>query len=542
MIISNLKKDINGKTILKNINLTLNNNDKAILVGNNGVGKSTLLKIINGDIKYDHGSINFNKESVSLLRQEININDYSKTISQYIKDQTGISELQKTLTALENNLNDSNMEEYGNILNEFINIDGYNFDENILEVLKGLNFSEKLDTSVNYLSGGEKIKILLAIILLKNSDIVLLDEPTNNLDMESICYLESKLVSSNKKMIIVSHDEEFISQIGNKIFELHDGIIDEYNMNYKEYMVKKENNYQRALFEHEKREAEKSKLKNEIEKSKAWESKGLNKKSSDNDKIVAGYQKERTKKTSGKISKLKDNLNKISADDGFREKQTINFFVDTASSKASMDIILNDLICGYDNFKIPELSIHIPFGTRLQISGQNGSGKTTLIKTIIGEIKPISGKVILGSGVKIGYISQDSFESTNQKETVEEYLTKNMNLDKSILFTILDKFHINYEDKDKIYSCLSPGERTRINLAKLAMNHVNILILDEATNHLDIEAIHILEDVIKSFNGTIISISHNRSFIDNLHPSMILNIKTGILEYAQDSNLSLKKS
>jgi ATPase subunit of ABC transporter with duplicated ATPase domains len=539
MIVSNLKKEINGVSILSNVNFTLNEKEKLILLGANGAGKSTLLKILNGDLKYDNGSISLNNESISMLKQEICKSDYNQKIIDYIKKETGESTLESRLSFLENNLNDENMDEYGEILNAFLKIDGYNFENRINEILNGLNFHENVNKFIGELSGGEKIKILLAIVLLKNTDIVLLDEPTNNLDLDAIKYLEETLVSSKQKMIIVSHDEEFISKIGTKILVLHDGIIDQYNMNYDQYLIKKEQEYNQALLEHEKREEEKAKLKSAFEKAKTWESKGLNQKSNDNDKIAAGYQKERTKTTSGKISKIKADLEKLNVDDGFREKTKINFFVNTSSTKESMDIVTEDLICGYTDFKTPKISITIPFGTRIQIAGSNGSGKTTFIKTILGINKPVNGKVLIGKGVKFGYISQDSFDMVNNDESVEQFITKSNNIDKSFIYMLLDKFSISYDDKDKIYARLSPGERTKINLAKLAMNNVNVLVLDEVTNHLDIESIGILDDVIDSFDGTIISISHNRRFIEKLNPEIVLDIKTGNINYRKCVNKKL---
>ena len=189
------------------------------------------------------------------------------------------------------------------------------------------------------------------------------------------------------------------------------------------------------------------------------------------------------------------------------------------------------MVCGYDDFKTPSIKVDIPFGTRIQIYGKNGSGKTTFIKTLLNKIKPISGEVYIGNDVKFGYISQDSLETESINLSIYDYLSQDTEIDKSMLFNILNKFHIAYEDKDKPYLSLSPGQRTRVNLAKLAINKINTLILDEATNHLDIEAIHVLEEVIDTFNGTIISISHNRVFNEHLKPDVVLNIEDASLTY-----------
>lgn len=228
MIVKNLSKSFNSNKILDNISFVLEDNDKVCLIGNNGAGKSTLLKILNGDINYDSGNINYNDENIGMLMQEIDIKDYDLTITCYIKRKTGFENIENKLKELEKNLSDSNMEEYGNVLDLYLKLDGYNFENNINMLLNGLGLNKDLNKKVKELSGGEKIKVLLTILLLSNPDIMLLDEPTNNLDIDGITYLENYLVKLNKKMIIVSHDEEFLNNISNKIFELNQGKLTEY--------------------------------------------------------------------------------------------------------------------------------------------------------------------------------------------------------------------------------------------------------------------------------------------------------------------------
>jgi ATP-binding cassette subfamily F protein 3 len=186
MIVNNLVKDIGGKKLLNNVSFILNKGDKVALVGINGCGKSTLLKIIKGIIPYDDGSINFNNEDVSLLKQEIAIDDYNISVLDYVKRETNIKQTELKLHELENSLNDQNMEEYGSVLESYLKLDGYNFDNNLSVILNGLNFNSSLDVPISTLSGGQKIKVLLSIVLLSNAEIMLLDEPTNNLDIEAI--------------------------------------------------------------------------------------------------------------------------------------------------------------------------------------------------------------------------------------------------------------------------------------------------------------------------------------------------------------------
>ena len=531
MIVTNLKKSIDSKYLFVDVSFSLNIGNKIGLIGKNGIGKSTLLKILSGLMKADSGKINLNEKKVKLLRQEIERDKYNLTVIDYIKNDNGLLELENRLHSLEENLTEENMEEYGDVLDAYLKLDGYDFETNLEVIMNGLNMNTCLNSKVGELSGGQKIKVLLASLLLSNSDILLLDEPTNNLDIEAIEWLETYLKKLDREMIIVSHDETFLNSVTNKIFELSNGKITEYNLSYSDYLLYKEHEYNRKLEKYEQAKEQQRKIQASIQEAKEWASKGLSKKKSDNDKLSANFSKERTKKTASKASRLSRELEKIEIDKSFRKKEKIDFSVDFSDSKGNRDIYTSELVCGYENFSTPPVSIDIPFGTRINIQGRNGTGKTTFIKTILGEIPAISGNISIGNEVKAGYISQDSLDTEETECSVYEYLSKGTDTDKSVLFYILNKFHINYDDKDKPFSSLSPGQRTRVNLAKLAINETNTLILDEATNHLDIEALRVLEEVIESFNGTIISISHNRSFNKILNADVNLNIETGKITY-----------
>lgn len=540
MIVKNLSKSFNSNKILDNISFVLEDNDKVCLIGNNGTGKSTLLKILNGDINYDSGNINYNDESIGMLMQEIDIEDYDLTIIDYIKKKTNFLLLEEKLHKLEKNLNDSNMEEYGNVLDLYLKLDGYNFENNINMLLNGLGLNKDLNKKVKELSGGEKIKVLLTILLLSNPDIMLLDEPTNNLDIDGITYLENYLVKLNKKMIIVSHDEEFLNNISNKIFELNQGKLTEYKMPYYEYLDYKEKEYKRNLEKYNSINEKKEELKSRIKEAEKWSNKGVNKKKKDNDKIAANFAKEQTKKTSGNISKLKRELEKKENID-FKKKEKVSFDVNFTNEKGNKDIVINDLVCGYENFKTNKINLNIPFGMRVRIDGKNGTGKSTFINTLLSRIDKVSGNIIKGNEVKFGYISQDTLIEDNNK-TIYEYLTDGIDeVNNGLLFTVLDKFNISYEDRNKKYSKLSPGERTRVNLAKLSIDEVNVLVLDEITNHLDMEALNLIYDMLGSFKGTIISISHNRKFNEILSPDITYNISSSKIEYMENPRQKVLK-
>lgn len=531
MIVNNIKVEFNGNLILDDVSFKINKGEKVGLVGKNGSGKSTLLKTISAES--NKSSVKTNGETIGYLKQEIEEEYYDYSVLEYIREVTKVESLENKLNELSLNLTEDRMEEYTLVYNEFLSIDGYNFESNLEIIKNGLNLREPLDTKIKTLSGGEKIKVLLIELLMLNKDILLLDEPTNNLDTEAITWLEKYLKQSAKKMIIVSHDEVFLNNIVNKVFELSDGKIKEYNMTYNNYLIAKENEYNREKDEYYKTKEEKERLKSELEKAKRWANSGNSKKAhNDNDKIANNYAKERT--STSNIKRITRNLDKLNVPN-FEEKKPIDVFFSLDDDKGNKDIVLDNLVCGYDTFKTVLLNLTIPYGIKVQIKGFNGSGKTTLIKTILGQIDPIKGTISVGSKVKMGYISQNTLLEGNK--SVIEYLTENMNeVNYSFVFTLLEKLNISYEDKDKIYSKLSPGERTRVAIAKLALLKTNVLILDEVTNHLDKEALDLIYELISSYEGTIISISHNRKYNEILDADILLDMSTGLVE-----NLKLTK-
>lgn len=531
MIVNNIKVEFNGNLIIDDVSFKINKGEKVGLVGKNGSGKSTLLKTISAES--NKSFVKTNGETIGYLKQEIEEEYYDYSVLEYIREVTKVESLENKLNELSLNLTEDRMEEYTLVYNEFLSIDGYNFESNLEIIKNGLNLREPLDTKIKKLSGGEKIKVLLIELLMLNKDILLLDEPTNNLDTEAITWLEKYLKQSAKKMIIVSHDEVFLNNIVNKIFELSDGKIKEYNMTYNNYLIAKENEYNREKEEYYKTKEEKERLKSELEKAKRWANSGNSKKAhNDNDKIANNYAKERT--STSNIKRITRNLDKLNIPN-FEEKKPIDVFFSLDDDKGNKDIVLDNLVCGYDTFKTVLLNLTIPYGIKVQIKGFNGSGKTTLIKTILGQIDPIKGTISVGSKVKMGYISQNTLLDGNK--SVIEYLTENMNeVNYSFVFTLLEKLNISYEDKDKIYSKLSPGERTRVAIAKLALLKTNVLILDEVTNHLDKEALDLIYELISSYEGTIISISHNRKYNELLDADILLDMSTGLIE-----NLKLTK-
>lgn len=533
MQVNNLKIGFNNNEILKNISFHLAQGEKVGLVGPNGSGKSTLLKVLANELQLDSGKVKLENETIAYLKQEISheFDDYS--IMDYIKNQTGIGKLEIRLHELEDNLTENNMVEYSDVLDNFLSLDGYSFENNLQNIINGLHLNKSLDSKIYTLSGGEKIKVLLCAMLLSNGDVLLLDEPTNNLDIEAINWLENYLRNLKKSIIIVSHDEIFLNNIVNKIFEISDGKLNEYNLSYDEYLKQKDLEYQKEKLNYLNAMEERKKIKARLQKAKDWSNIGTSSKAhNDNDKIANNFAKERTR--SSEVSKLSKALEDIDVPT-FQERKKINFFLDLDNEKGNKNIYIDNLICGYDKFQTIPLNLNIDFGSKISIVGPNGSGKTTFIKTILGLIKPIEGNIVIGNDVKIGYISQDTIID-NKDISVFEFITSGLDeINRSLVFTLLNNFGFDYDNRDKKYLELSPGQRTRVNLVKIALHKINVLILDEITNHLDKEALDLIYELVESYPGTIISISHNRKYNEILNADYSLDISTGNIEYLKNN-------
>lgn len=536
MRVTNLNKSFGTKELLKDANFCVNLGEKVGVIGKNGCGKSTLLKILAGEVAPDSGEVLFAEtEHVASLKQEIPLERYSQSIEMYLKQESGILEFEEKLHWLENNLNDLNMDEYSDVLSRFIDADGYNFDFYVQNVLNGLNLNKPFETPVGSLSGGEKIKVMLAALLLSTSNVLLVDEPTNNLDFESVSFLLEYLKGINKTCIIVSHDAAFLDVVTTKTIEIEDGNLTMYPFDCSTLLEVKEMEYQKQLELYNQAQDKRNEIKEKLRELRSTKS-SKSHAPKDNDKLGRDYKIGRSENKSGAlVKKLTKQLEETKVDVNLRAP-TFNFRINEDVQKASQRIVLKDLVCGYDDFSTCPVSCDIDFGSKVFVSGKNGSGKTTLLKTIIGELNKKSGEMYVGTGVRLGYIEQNTLADENSNETMLNYVVGGRrDIDKALVYQILNNFGIPYQEKDKPFSSFSAGQRTKINLAKLAVHNVNTLVLDEPTNHLDIESMEILLTALQNFGGTIIFISHNLSMIEALKPNININMDCCEIVYTDDN-------
>lgn len=403
MELKNCNIYVGEKLILENINFKLGKSEKIVILGNNGSGKSVLLKaltnklnvnksnksnlinskynsqnqvyIIEGDVK--------NLENVYLFEQEIPLKYQELTILEYLRKITGIEEIQLNLDKSAENyekLTEKEIEAYSLKLQEFIEKGGYIFEAELEKILKKLNFKHNLNTKISELSGGEKTKTIISGLMLSMHDLVFLDEVTNNLDIDTIEVLEEYILNSTKKMLIVSHDKTFLKKINPKVLEIKDGKVINYNTDYNSYEIYKVQEYNKQKREYFEAKEEKVRLVEQIKKNNEFSKKGKSKLKShtDNDKILRNSKKERQEASQSKNKVIKNKIEKIEEKikDGFTAKKKIEYNIkESKENDLNKEIVLHNLICGYKNYATQEINQVISYGDKVHIKGENGSRK-----------------------------------------------------------------------------------------------------------------------------------------------------------------------
>ncbi|MEI6266604.1 MAG: ABC-F family ATP-binding cassette domain-containing protein [bacterium] len=498
--INNIYYNIAGREILNNISLTLDLGEKVALIGENGVGKSTLLRIIAGELEANSGEIVKDKEqSICYFPQEIPAN-YKGSVLEYLKLRIGdIEEFQR------------------------------------LKVFDSTGIREiSLDREVGTLSGGEKTKLLLATIMLAGSDILLLDEPTNNLDKEGLILLEEYLLNNKKAVIFVSHDRTFIRKLSTKVLELSANAtgLATYNMSYDDYLNEKHLEKEKIKSDYEnyledKKRAEKAYR--EMQRNATKSNNSKNKK--DNDKLAFNREKESaTRKLGRQTEVLRNRIGRMDDKSKPQKELDLNFLFDNheylGDSIAKLDKVEINLS---KERKIGPLTLEVNRGDRIAIVGANGVGKTTLLKILLKELKPTSGDISIGPSVHFGLIDQDQSIPAPDKSLLDNFkIMTGLEADKSSLTEgklrqVLARFNLD-EKNNIVAEKMSPGERQRLILASLSWKGANVLLFDEPTNHLDIAAAEELQSAINKYSGTYIVITHDREFLEAIKPSKVLEI------------------
>lgn len=496
--VNNLKFSYQDKILFSNINFRLLQTDHLGLIGMNGVGKTTFLKILAEKLHPDEGKVSWlSGVSYSYLDQHLEVNN-DITIREYLaKVYDDLFNIEKRLNDLYKSLETIDANEYEKVLNKADNLFNY-LEENgffliksrMENVLNGLGVSVDINTPLRTLSGGQRIKIFLAKLLLEEKDVLLLDEPTNFLDEQHIEWLSKYLVNYPKAFIVVSHNPKFLNSVCNKIAEIHNKQLFVYKGNYDDYLKQKETNdstYQAMYLAQQKY----------IKKTEEY--------------IKKNIARASTSKQAKSRQKALEKLEILEKPVSYKK---VKFNFPFSSSFQKDAIVVRDLVIGYNYPLLPKINIKVKFGEKIRIIGKNGVGKTTFLKTILGIIRPISGYVSLCDLNKIVYFSQ---EFTLEDITPIEYIREHYPLmtDEEIR-GLLARYGVTNDLPIKLMKQLSGGEIAKVRLALLSLEDSNLLILDEPTNHLDVIAKNALFQALKEYPGTVILVSHEKEVFHNL--------------------------
>lgn len=500
---------LNGNTILEDINFTINDHEKIGLVGRNGTGKTTFLKALIGEIELSDGYEKLEIEKtndfkIGYIKQNL-IENYHQQMEDYIKNAyQEIITLEKDINKVEKKLaeeyTDKTLENYNKLINSYKLMGGYTYKKEYEQALKKFGFTEvDKKKTLEEFSGGQLTKLTFLRLILSKPDLLILDEPTNHLDINTIEWLEEYLKNYPKSIILVSHDQMFLDNICNVIYDIEYGTLKRYKGNYQQFLIKKQEDYEKQLKDYEAQQKEIKRLQS-----------------------IADRFKYKPSKAKMALSKLKKIEQMTIIDKPQKEnKKTfkINFDPEKESYKEVLKI--KNLSIGYDK-ELANVTLTLTKGEKLGIIGANGTGKSTFLKTLLGEVKQLSGKYSFGNNVNIAYFSQQQ-ENLDKEKTVYEEINKSFpDLSPNSIRNLLGTFEFTKDDVFKEIKNLSGGEKVKLSLCKILYLKPNLLILDEPTNHLDLVSKKTIEDMLKKYKGTLIIVSHDRHLISNICDKLLV--------------------
>lgn len=508
----NLNKSFGERTIVKDGSFHIEDREKAAFVGMNGVGKSTVLKMIIGEEPIDGGNIILTKgKTIGYLAQQQDLSGCSTIYEELRTAKSDLILLERTIRSIEQELKslsgdalDNRLDTYNRLMSEFEARNGYAYESEIVGVLKGLGFQEEdFEKQADTLSGGQKTRVSLGKLLLTNPDILLLDEPTNHLDLGSITWLETYLLNYPGAVFIVSHDRFFLNRVVTKVVEIEHGSIRMYSGNYKAYADKKKQIRDAQMKEYLNQQREIRHQEAVIEK-------------------LRSFNREKSIKRAESREKMLDKMQVV--DKPLPDVQEIHFTLEPSCISGNDVLAVEHLAKQYDGQTLfSDAAFEIKRGEHVAVIGSNGTGKTTLLKILNGLTDADTGSFTLGTKVHIGYYDQEHHVLHDQKSIFDEISDDYPALNNTTIRNTLAAFQFTGDDVFKLVGDLSGGEKGRLSLAKLMLSEANFLILDEPTNHLDITSKEILEQALNDYTGTVLYVSHDRYFI-NQTASRILEL------------------
>jgi ATP-binding cassette, subfamily F, member 3 len=491
-----------GNDILVGASLLIRPGDRLALLGPNGTGKSTALRLLSGDLEPDSGDVRvLGRASVAYLRQSQELSGGGTLLEALLEPFADLQRLHDEMTALEPRLGDGKPDDlarYGELQESYQRGGGYDLEARVKRLTHDVGFSDSdLARTVDTLSGGERGRLELAKVLVRQPDLLLLDEPTNHLDLAAIERLEAYLAEYQGAFLLVSHDRTFIRAVCTEIVELENGKLTKYPFRYDKYVVERAARIERAQAEYERQKEHVDKTEDFIRRN------------------LAG---QKTKQAQSR-RKMLEKLERLERpDDQWQHAGKIALNFQTGGDLGGKEIIRAPrLTVGYPDAKIlDDVTVNVYRGDKVGIVGPNGSGKSTLLRTLIGELAPLAGKVEIGTGVRIGYFDQKLGTLSEDLTLTDEIRSVRADLSPEVVRQYLAKFRFFGDDPFRLVRGLSGGERSRLAMAKIMLFPRNVLVLDEPTNHLDIPARETLEDALGAYDGTLITVSHDRYFLDRI--------------------------
>ena len=529
--VSNISIHFGEKEVLKDVSFHINEHEKVALIGNNGAGKTTLFHIIQKELTPDEGVISIKKDAtVGYVAQVQNYTDDHTIMDELLSAKQDVIDMEERIRSMEDEMKtlsgdalDKLMQRYHETLHVFDLAGGYTYKSDILGILRGLNFPESdYDKSVLKLSGGERTRLSLGRILLTAPDLILLDEPTNYLDIASVTWLENYLINISSAVLLVSHDRYFINKIVTKTVEIEGGRSLMYDGNYEDFITKKEIRKASMLSAYEKQQNEIKHQKEVIEK-------------------LRSFNREKSVKRADSRQHMLDKMEVIEKPVEERIDMGLDFHLNKESGNDVLSV--NHIAKSYgERCLFDDVSFEIKKGEHVALIGMNGTGKTNILKIINGVIPSDAGEVKLGSNVEIGYFDQQSAVLTDSKTVFEEISDTYPKMTETEIRNCMAGFLFTGDEVFARISTLSGGERGRVVLAKLMLSGANFLILDEPTNHLDMISKEVLENALNAYPGTLLYVSHDRYFINRTAERILCLENEKITQYLGNYDYYLEKS
>ena len=516
-----VQKSFGTNEVLRNASLVLQDGQRMGLVGVNGCGKSTLMKIIAGVETSDGGTITMQKGlRLGYLAQQGTVGEGRTVLEELESVFEPVVRMEQQLRDLETQMAECADDmprlgrlgnQYDQLTQEFERRNGYGWRATVQGVLAGLGFrKEQQGQLASLLSGGERTRLCLGRMLLNEPDLLLLDEPTNHLDLKSIAWLEEYLRTYKGAVLLISHDRYFMDHVCDRMCELLLGTTESYDGNYTQYIEQRTERFEIRMRAYELQQKE-------IARQEA---------------IIARYRQFNREKSIRLAESREKRLEKVERLEKPQDESAIRFRFDARRRTGDDVLMIEGLAKGYDGRTLfQQVKMHVRAGDRIALIGDNGVGKSTLIKCITGEVKPDEGTIRFGAGVDIGYYDQHQAHLHESKTVLDEVWDDFHRLDQTEVRGALGLFLFTGDEVLMPISTLSGGEKGRVALTKLMLRKDNVLLLDEPTNHLDMDSREVLEDALADFPGTIIAISHDRYFINRFATKVVVLTQDGLLEY-----------